>query len=333
MFRPPPAEDPRPEVEALLREAPGDPGHAERVGETLRELRRELAARPLDARLRIAYSGLLLGTGRSVADTEAAAFHASAAARMAPATLSVVRPAIEILARGGRRDEAIEWNRHLFTFAPDRGARTLSRIEPLLPDVEAALPASPEAWLAWHTVLLERGAGPEETAWLSRAYERWPDHLPLLERMAVRASLRRDWDALAALFPDGRSLPAEPGAARPLLHRARLLLARDDRAGASRDLERALSLDDSISTRTLAGEVCEELGEHERARHLWRHALFSEAGREPGFRKRLLVRLARSEERTGSPAAARRYWGEILELDPGHAEASRRLDELTGYRR
>ena len=50
-------------------------------------------------------------------------------------------------------------------------------------------------------------------------------------------------------------------------------------------------------------------------------------------RRGLLSRLARLEDEYGRPAAALRHWKALLELDPDHVEARRRVDDLTGFQR
>ena len=65
----------------------------------LRALREELAREPLDSMTRTVYAGLLLSLSRSLEEAAAAAFHASAAAELAPVTVPVQRRAARILAR------------------------------------------------------------------------------------------------------------------------------------------------------------------------------------------------------------------------------------------
>lgn len=299
------------------------------------DLRRVVGRRPLDSRARVAYAGLLLARSRKVDDTRAAAFHARRAALLAPVTVPVVRSATLVLARTKDTHEALSLIRSMFAYDPGAAARLLARVEPLLgTGVDSGLPDRPEAWLAWSSQLREDHRAAEADATLELTYSRWPQHLPTLQQLAARASRARDWKALGTLFPDGRELPDLPAAAPALLYRARLKAARQDPEGARQDIDRALALDgDARLVQILAGEACESLGAVEEARRHWSHALFGLRPGDLATRQLLLLRLARLEDRHGQPAAALRLWQSLIQLDPGHAEARRRVDDLTGFRR
>jgi len=51
---------------------------------------------------------------------------------------------------------------------------------------------------------------------------------------------------------------------------------------------------------------------------------------ETAGRRNLLTRLARLEDEHGRASAALRLWQAILELDPSHPEATRRVRALGG---
>lgn len=304
----------------------------DRVRSMLIELRRHLGRRPLDARARAVYASLLLGLSRSPEHGEAAAFHATRAARLAPVTVHVVRLAALVLARTGEPAAALGMTRDMFAYDRAAAATLLAQLEPLLDGepFELALPQEPAAWLAWATALREHDRSDEAADWLLRSHERWPDHLPTLHLLAYDAAVRERWQALRQLLPATLGL-AETREAAPLFAlRARWRAMEHDRAGGSRDLERALRLDfDSGHVQMLAGEACESLGDIEQARRLWQRALHEESAP----RARLLYLLARLEQRHGQPAAALRHWQSLLELEPQHAEAQRRVDDLTGFSR
>lgn len=304
------------------------------VRAALVELCRELARSPLDSRTRAVYASLLTGLSRRMEDCKAASFHARRAAELAPVTVSVVRATALVLAHCGETDRALELTRDIFTYDAPAAALTLSQLAPLVDrPIDAGIPATPAAWLAWAHQLLHDGRVSEGTDWLERTCRRWPDHWPALETLAVVATNHEDWAMLESLFPAGRELPDEPAAARPLLQRARLRAHQGDLAAARVDIERALALDGgTTATRILGGDAYESVGEFDLARRSWNRALFALADHDPA-RPAVLGRLARLEERHGQPAAALRWWQALLELDPADAEARRRVDDLSGFRR
>ena len=173
----------------------------------------------------------------------------------------------------------------------------------------------------------------EAEAWLEQTHERWPDYLPARARLAYRAYRRQDWQALAAVLPAAESLPENPTAAPLLIWRAHLKASRQDESGARADVELALQLADSRTVRTLAGDLFETLGDVAGARREWNRALHRTPAELTAARRGLLQRLARLEDVHGRPAAALHLWEALLELDPEHHEARRRVDDLTGFRR
>ena len=135
------------------------------------------------------------------------------------------------------------------------------------------------------------------------------------------------------LLPPGKPLPAEPAAATLYVWRAHLALHRGRSDDAVADVETALRLQGSGSTHTLAGDFFEQLGDAARARREWSRALHGTSRERLSTRRGLLLRLARLEDRHGRPAAALRFWEAVLEIDPDHAEARRRVDDLSGFQR
>jgi tetratricopeptide (TPR) repeat protein len=306
------------------------------VHDALVEMRSTLGRRPLDARTRVVYASLLLGLSSSAEDLQLAAFHAGRAAELAPVTVSVVRPAALVLAHAGKTAEALALVRDMFGYEPDRAAALLadlrSRILGVAPD--EGIPETSEAWMAWVRQLRQEGREGEEEAWLRRTHERWPDHLPALEQLAARACYAADWTTFDALFAADPALPDEPASAQALAWRARYRARAGDAAGARRDADRALQLGGaSAGVRTVAGDVFAALGDDERARQEWSRALHQMEPGPSADRRTLLSRLARLEERHGRPAAALRHWRALLAIEPDHAEARSRVDDLAGFRR
>ncbi len=187
--------------------------------------------------------------------------------------------------------------------------------------------------MAWSGQLLRDGRSEEARAWLVETHERWPDYLPARARLAHRAYSRQDWQSLAALLPAAETLPADPAAAQLLIWRAHLKASQQDESGARADVETALQLWESRSIRTLAGDLYQTLGDVARARREWNRALHRTPADQTDARRGLLRRLARLEDVHGRPAAALRLWEALLELDPEHIEARRRVDDLAGFRR
>jgi tetratricopeptide (TPR) repeat protein len=302
----------------------------------LLELRSSLGRRPLDSSTRVVYAALLLNLGRRLADHRAAAYHALRAAQLAPVTVPVQRLSTLTLARTGDASLALARIREMFGYDPPAAARLLTEVEPLVePNVlEEGLAGDPEAWFAWAAQLRRVGRLDEAYAWNERTRQRWADHLPTLRFVAARQVRDNDWDALERLLPADGSLSAVPEASPLLLYRARLKTTRGDPAGALEDIRRALALaGESNLTQILAGEAFEALGDYTAARRHWNRALFDVPADETATRRNVLAQLARLEERHGRPSAAVRLWESVLELEPSHAEAARRIRALTDFDR
>lgn len=303
---------------------------------SLLRLRRSLSRRPLDCRTRVVYASLLLGLSRSLTDTRAAAFHAGLAAELAPVTVPVVRTAALVLARSRELDGALDWIRFTFGHDPAAAAELLAEVEPLLFDsqLDRGLDETPQAWLAWSEQLRRDDRDDEADLRLRRSHERWPDHLPTLQRLAARAAADDDRAALEALFPPGRDLPAEAAAAPLLAYRARLRGMQGDASGAREDIDRALALGEGRDgLRILAGDAYAALGDDDAAKRIWNLELHGLRSPAVDTRVGLLARLARLEDRHGQAAAALRLWRSVLELNPEHPAAQKRVDELTGFHR
>ena len=322
-------------AEQALKTALAEGSAAPEVRETLSGLRRTIGWRPLESKTRVVYASLVLGLSTRIEDMRLAAFHAERAATLAPVTVSVVRAAALVLAHTGRIDDALALVRHMFDYDAPRAAETLAQLESLVlgARLEAGLPATPQAWVAWAKELREAGRRDEARAWFGEAHARWPENVPALVETAGAAFARRDWLALEALLPPGKLLPETAEAAPLHAWRASLRLHLEDAEGARADLARALTLSDGASTRLLAGEVFEQAGDFERARAEWNRALHTLGPGRGSMRSALLLRLARLEDRRGRPAAALELWRELLALDPAHREARRRIDDLAGFQR
>ncbi len=305
------------------------------VRETLIDLRRTLGWRPLESRTRVVYASLILALSTRVEEMRLAGFHAGRAAQLSPVTVSVVRAATLVLAHTGQLDDAVALVRHMFDYDARRAVALLAQVQALvlvLP-LDEAIPQRAEAWTVWAEQLSRDGRNEEADGWLERTHERWPEHLPARARLAQRAFQERDWTSLAALLPGDESLPADPAAAQLLIWRAHLRVSQQDASGARADVEAALGLWESPGIRTLAGDLFETIGDVPRARQEWNRALHRTPTGQTGARRRLLRRLARLEDTHGRAAAALRLWNAVLELDPEHAEARRRVDDLAGFRR
>lgn len=306
------------------------------VRERLSELRSTLGRRPLDSMTRAAYSSLLLSLSRGPDDIAAAVFHARRAVELAPVTLPVVRAALLVFAYSGRAELAAGLVRAVFDYDAETAASWLARIEPLLGrvPVDSALPDDPDAWLAWSVRLDLAGRHDESQSWLARGTRRFPDDLGLLERATVRALHDRDWQRLAELLPFERRLPDERAAAAILVNRAMLHAHRQDPANAIRDVERALGLaGENPNLRIAAGEAYLAAGDPAAARRMWGRLAFDLDTSQVELRRRVLEHLARLEDEQGSPAAALRAWRAVAEVEPEHAQARRRIDDLTGFHR
>lgn len=305
------------------------------VRATLVELRRRVGRQPLDTATRVAYASLLLGLSRSVEETAAAAFHARLSAELSPVTVPVVRAAAVILARTGDTDAAVERVRRMFEYDPGSAADLLLTLSPVLERsaVERCIADAPEAWIAWLARLREAGRDVEANDWLDGAYARWPEHPETATRMAARCVRQEDWPALIAMFAPPRTLRERAEEARLFAYRALAHSIEGDRRAAVDDIELALRLGrEEPTVRITAGDARAALGQFDEARRLWNEALFLLARQDaPETRLRLLVRLAGLEDEHGQPAAALRLWRSVLELDPEHLRARRRVEDLTGF--
>jgi tetratricopeptide (TPR) repeat protein len=296
-------------------------------------VRRDVAREPLDTGARVVYASLILGLGREVADLRAAVFHARIAAELSPVTTPVVSTAALVLTRANEGAKAASLVRRMFEYDADAASVLLAELEPnLYPlQIDSALPPLPESWLAWSRQLRARGREGGADEWIRRSHGRWPDHPGVLHQMCALLLRRGDPHALGALFPPSLRLPDTPAAAPALACRAVARAVDGARETARADLQRAhrLAADDA-SVLSLAGEAHLALGAYDEARRTWNRALYAlaDSAREP--RQRLLVRLARLEQEHGEPAAALRLWRNILETEPQHVEARRRVAELTG---
>lgn len=330
--------DPRDVAEEALSVALEAGLDAEPVRRTLHDLRSRVAAAPLDWRARLAYSSLLLGLATHVEETAAAAFHARRAASLAPVTVPAVRTAALILARTGDTGDALGLVRPMFAYDPGAAAELLLRLEPFVPQARLGrgLAETPGAWHAWAVHLARAGRSAEAHAVIERVVARWPEHRPALD-WAILGRLRRgDDEAARALLPPEPELSAstDPGDAPLLVLRALLAVHDAEPAAARADLSRALALDGGSGAVLLrAGEAHALLGDHDKARHLWRRALYGLAPDDTTTRPTVLAHLARLEDRHGRPATALRLWRELEALEPDHVEARRRIDDLTGFRR
>ncbi|MCP3979793.1 MAG: hypothetical protein GY716_10765 [bacterium] len=307
-------------------------GRSPAVRDALRSLRTIVEQRPLNARARVDYAALILAVAADIEESSAAAFHARIAAKLSPVTVPVVRRSAIVLARCRDVDHAQAITRRMFGYDPDAAARLLSQLEPLLYDAELhdAIPDNASAWMAWCLQLRVDARTNEGLACLQQLHDRWPDHVPALDRLAAAAVRTRNWDDLAALFPPQDDREATFSATSFTL-RARLRAARGDRAGAQRDLRRALDTQDVPAlARALAGETLEQLGDIDGARREWNRLLYELPDSSAGARIDALRRLARMEASTGHSGVALRHWHSLLALAPDDREALQEVDRLHG---
>ncbi len=175
------------------------------------------------------------------------------------------------------------------------------------------------------------GRQEESTALLHEAATHWPDDLDLnlaLARLAMRAA---NWDELER-WAGRETIPAEGRGLELLTYRARLHAERGRSEDAERDLNIVLaSANAGPGNLILVGDVQRRLGSLELARQTWNRALFRLSPERKPIRVALLVRLADLEESGGQAGVALRHWRAVLELDPSHARARRRVTALTGF--
>lgn len=328
--------DPVDDAESVQRLAVRHGVRADEVRGAATDLRADLGRRPLDARLRVAYAGLLLSLSGSLSETDAAAFHARRAAELAPVTLPVARRAGLVLAGSAHDDEALAITRRVFGFDPPAGARLLGALSAWMNDetIARGVPDAPEAWVAWAGRLRSVDEASRADAWLDGAGRRWPTHPEVVLRRAEVAIAHRDHAALAAAFAPLTELPDGRRAALLHIHRARARAWNDDAPGALADVRRALARSGSDpGVLVHAGDVYAILDLAPEARAAWARALHRlPPSASLDTRVGLRVRIARLEDRTGDPAAALRAWRTVLSLDPEHAEALGRIAAIGGGR-
>ncbi len=115
--------------------------------------------------------------------------------------------------------------------------------------------------------------------------------------------------------------------------RARVHVERGRNAEAENDLRTVqAAADGAPHLLILIGDVQLCLGKAELARGSWNQALFQTDSANKPRRIALLVRLADLEETDGRASVALRHWRSVIDLDPEHPRARRRVAELTGSR-
>ncbi len=279
----------------------------------------------------------MLSLSRSREEAAAAAFHASAAAELAPVTVPVQRRAARILARCGDLEAAFRLTRRTFLFDPAAGAGILEKLLPICGWERAVegVPDTPGGWVAWSRVLEKRDHRKEAVERMNEALRRWPQDPEVLLYNAARAWPAGDTEKMRSLFPEDLALPEDPDYALLFAFQGIGRAAAGDRAGMERSLETALDLlPRNPSVLQAAGDAWILMQEPTAAVRLWKRGLYF-AGKDapPPVRIGLLLRLARMEEKEGRPARALDHWREILLLAPDHREARGRVDDLTGFRR
>lgn len=309
----------------LSRGAPLDP--------ELRVMRDRLAARPLDAATRAVYAGLLRETASTPAELAVVRFHALRAAATAPVTIPVVAASASTLARARAPAEAAGLARGMFAYAPRAAAALLATIEPFLDESarQAAIPEEAAAWLAWARELRARGFPDDAAAWIERAGVRWPSRPDVLVARAEGPFWRDDTTTLASIVPATTPIGDGPETPWLLAFRGRVRAASGDAAGAAADAARAVALAPRASgVLEAAARTVEAAGSAETAASYLRRARFGlPENASPATRLRILVSIARLADRSASGAEALRAWREVLDLEPAHAEARRRVAALT----
>ncbi|HXV75989.1 MAG TPA: tetratricopeptide repeat protein [Candidatus Polarisedimenticolaceae bacterium] len=305
------------------------------VRDDLTRLREDLARRPLDSATRVAYASLVLGLARGPDDLAVADFHARLATRISPVTVPVVRAAATVLARSGGPEETVRLIHEMFQYDAAAAARLLGQLGFLLTEEQsaAAVADRPEAWLAWARRLREIGRGEEADRWVVRGNARWPDDLGLLVPAVEQAARAGDWARVARLLPADRTIPLVPDAAILYAYRSRARNRAGQTAAAVEDAATAVRVGrDYATVLAYAGDAYAELGDAVEARTVWSRALFLTPPDATDYRLRILLSLARLEERDGRPATALRHWRSVLVVDPDNDEARRRIAALTGAR-
>ncbi len=175
------------------------------------------------------------------------------------------------------------------------------------------------------------GRGEESVARLHEAATRWADDLELNLALARWATRAADWDELER-WAGREAIPAAGRGLELLAYRARLHAERGRREDAERDLSAVLAAANGAPhVLILVGDVQRRLGSTLLARRTWHRALFRLSPARESMQGPLLVRLADLEEGDGRAGVALRHWRAVLELDPSHARARRRVTALTGF--
>ena len=293
-----------------------------------------LARTPTDAITRTVYASLLAETATGEALRREAARQGRRAVVSAPHEEAVHRAAVKIMARTGDREEAIAALRALFATAPADAALVLSEIEPFLTpeEIDAAVPEIPAAWRARASRLRADGRAAEADKIIDDLLARWPDDLAARWTAAEVAARRGDEASVARLVPPDLAFPEDRKHAPLLALRARGRAWAGDLDGARRDAERATGLAPrSAVVAATAGDALERV-DPAAARAYWTRALFLVEPTDTARRSRIgiLSRLARLDEKEGREADALRRWRAVLEIDPGHVEAARRVVAIGG---
>lgn len=300
----------------------------------LQALRARLVHVPLDAATRTVLASLMTEVASSGGEREAAADQAEVATKLVASDEWVSRAAARVLARAGRRDEAVAQIASMFEYAPSTAALALSEIEPFLAADEMArgIPDRREAWLAWAVRLREMGREQDADERLGALLAKWPDDVPARTVAAGVAAGRDDTAALARAVPPALSLPQTAEAASLFAFRARTKAAAGDVVGARADVATALDLrGDDPWVRVAAGDA-EIAFDAAAARADWTRALYTlEASHAPDPSiVWIRFRLARLDDQEGHGANALRNWRSILAARPDSEEARRRVEELSG---
>ena len=299
-----------------------------------RELYARLARTPTDATTRTVYASFLAETAVGDAERLAAAVEGRRAVIAAPHEEDVRRAVVKVMARTGDRAGAVAGVRDLFAEAPADAAFVLSEIEPFLTveEAAAAVPETPEAWRARSSRLRQDGRTAEADRLLSGLLARWPGDLAARATAGELAARRGDEAAVTRLVPADLAIPEDRKHAPLFALRARSHAAAGSIEAARRDAARARSLaPDSAPVAAAAGDALERI-DPVAARSSWLRALFLLGRTEAARRSRIgiLSRLARLDEREGRDADALRRWREVLDLEPGNVEATRRVLAIGG---
>lgn len=321
-------------AEAALAASLGG-GDARALPDALDRLRGRLDRLPLDVTSRTIYASLLAETAETDDGRARAAIEGERAVATAPHEEGVRCAEVKILARTGRTGAAVEATRTLFLEAPDDAAAVLAGIEPFLSSAESAraLPDDAAAWRARAVRLRQDGRESEADVVLAGLLRRWPRDLPTIELVGAIAEGRGRFDEVARLVPPTIRFEESQRTARLIALRAMSRGLHGDADGARRDAARAAALaGGDAGVFVVAGDALQQL-EPGSARVYWERALHAAKDAPPPSRVWILTRLARLDEAEGHASDALRRWREVESLSPGHAEASRRIAELTGAAR